>query len=206
MEQKKTALLVMGSIRAGRNCPKITAWVESIGRANSNYEYEIIDLAKWPLPMDDELGIPALGGYSQPHTHAWSEKIKSASAVIFVTPQFNWGYPAALKNAIDHLYHEWRDKPVMIVTYGGHGGGRCGKQLRRVAVRLRMRIVPTSPALRLSDAVIREGAELHPDRDFRTFVPQVQRALSELADQLEGHESILARTRRKWKVALAVLS
>lgn len=94
----------------------------------------------------------------------------------------------------------------MIVTYGGHGGGRCGKQLRRVAVRLRMRIVPTSPALRLSDAVIREGAELQPDRDFRHFVPQVQRALSELADQLEGCESILARIRRKWKVALAVLT
>lgn len=92
MDQKKTILLVMGSIRAGRNCPKITAWVESIGRENSNYEYEIIDLAKWPLPMDDEPGIPALGGYSQPHTHAWSEKIKRASGVVFVTPQFNWGY------------------------------------------------------------------------------------------------------------------
>ncbi|MDR6555596.1 NADPH-dependent FMN reductase [Paenibacillus qinlingensis] len=206
MDQKKTVLLVMGSIRAGRNCPKITAWVESIGRAHSDYEYEIIDLANWPLPMDDETGIPALGGYCQLHTQAWSEKIKQASGVIFVTPQFNWGYPAALKNAIDHLYHEWRDKPVMIVTYGGHGGGRCGKQLRRVAVRLRMRIVPTSPALRLSDAVIREGAELQPERDFRDFAPRVQRALSELADQLEGHESVLARMRRKWKVALAVLS
>ncbi|WP_308636928.1 NADPH-dependent FMN reductase [Paenibacillus silvisoli] len=206
MDQKKTILLVMGSIRAGRNCPKITSWVESIGRANSNYEYEMIDLAKWPLPMDDEPGIPALGGYSQPHTQAWSEKIKRASGVIFVTPQFNWGYPAVLKNAIDHLYHEWRDKPVMIVTYGGHGGGRCGKQLRRVAVRLRMRIVPTSPALRLSEAVIREGAELLPDRDFRRFAPLVQRAFSELADQLEGRESVMARMRRKWKAALAVLS
>ncbi|NQX58063.1 NADPH-dependent FMN reductase [Paenibacillus qinlingensis] len=206
MEQKKTVLLVMGSVRAGRNCPKITAWVESVGRAYSNYEYEIIDLAKWQLPMDDEPGIPALQGYSQPHTQAWSEKIKSGNGVIFVTPQFNWGYPAALKNAIDHLYHEWRDKPVMIVTYGGHGGGRCGKQLRRVAVRLRMRIVPTSPALRLSDAVIREGAELNPDRDFSNFAPQVQRAVSELVDQLEERESVLARLRRKWKEALAVLS
>ncbi|QHW31416.1 NAD(P)H-dependent oxidoreductase [Paenibacillus rhizovicinus] len=206
MEQKKTVLLVMGSVRAGRNCPKITSWVGSIGRTTSNYSYEMIDLAKWPLPMDDEPGIPALTGYSQPHTQAWSEKIKSASGVVFVTPQFNWGYPAVLKNAIDHLYHEWRDKPVMIVTYGGHGGGRCAKQLRRVAVRLRMRIVPTSPALRLSDAVIREGAELDPDHDFRHFASQVQRALSELADQIEGHESVLARMRRNWKATLAVLS
>ncbi|WP_263864114.1 NADPH-dependent FMN reductase [Paenibacillus lycopersici] len=196
----------MGSTRAGRNCPTITSWVASVGRAGSDYEYEMIDLAKWPLPMDDEPGIPALGGYSQPHTIAWSEKIQQADGVIFVTPQFNWGYPAVLKNAIDHLYHEWRNKPVMIVTYGGHGGGRCGKQLRRVAVRLRMRVVPTSPALRLSDAVIREGAELRPERDFRQSAPQVKRAFSELADQLEGHESVLARMRRTWKAASAVFS
>jgi NAD(P)H-dependent FMN reductase len=206
VDQKKTVLLVMGSVRAGRNCPKITAWVASIGRATSTYAYEIIDLAEFPLPMDDESGIPALDSYSQPHTKAWSEKIERASGVIFVTPQFNWGYPAVLKNAIDHLYHEWRNKPVMIVTYGGHGGGRCAKQLRQVAVRLRMRIVPTSPALRLSDAVIREGAELQPDRDFRSFAPRVRRAFSELADQLEGHESVAARIRRTWKATMAVLS
>ncbi|GLX68728.1 NADPH-dependent FMN reductase [Paenibacillus glycanilyticus] len=206
MTEKKTVLLIMGSIRAGRNCPNITSWVGSIGEANTDYHYEMIDLAKWPLPMDDEPGIPALDHYTQPHTRAWSEKIKSASGLVFITPQFNWGYPAVLKNAIDHLYHEWRDKPVMIVTYGGHGGGRCGKQLRRVAVRLRMRVVPTSPALRLSDAVIREGAPLEPSRDFLKFVPQVRRAIAELGAQIDGQESLSSRMRRNWKATLAVLS
>ncbi|THF76412.1 NADPH-dependent FMN reductase [Cohnella fermenti] len=205
MDRKNTILLVMGSTRAGRNCPTITAWVESIGREGSTDEYEIVDLAEWPLPMDDEPGIPALGHYTQPHTVAWSEKIKSASAIVFVTPQFNWGYPAVLKNAIDHLYREWKDKPVMLITYGGHGGGRCAKQLRRVAVRLRMRIVPTSPALRLSDAVIREGAALVPERDFRAFAPTVRRAFAELAAQLDGRERLLSRMRRRWKAMLAVV-
>lgn len=205
MDQKKTVLLVMGSTRAGRNCPKITAWVESIGRASTAYEYEIVDLASWSLPMDDEPAIPAIGPYAQPHTRAWSEKVKDANAVVFITPQFNWGYPAVLKNAIDHLYSEWHDKPLMIVTYGGHGGGRCAKQLRQVLGRLRVRIVPTSPELRLSDTVIREGATLNPDHDFRAFAPKVRQAFAELAAQLDGRESVMTRLRRRWKATLSVL-
>ena len=202
----KPVLLIMGSTRAGRNCPKITAWVEAIARACLSHECEVVDLASWPLPMDDEPGIPALGHYVQPHTHAWSEKIKGASAVVFVTPQFNWGYPAALKNAIDHLYHEWHDKPAVIVTYGGHGGTRCARQLRRVAVAVKMRVVATTPAIALPDAVIREGAVLDPDRDLRAFAPRVRRAFAELAAQVDGHEPALSRMRRRWKALLSAVS
>jgi len=204
--ERKTILLIMGSTRAGRKCPQIAAWVESIGRACSDFAYEIVDLANWSLPMNDEPGIPALGHYTQAHTRAWSDKIKIADAVVFVTPQFNWGYPAILKNAIDHLYQEWKDKPAMIVTYGGHGGTRCARQLRRVAASLKMRVVTTTPALALPDDVIRQGASLDPDRDFLASKPAVRRAFIELADQLAGRESIPSRMRRRWKAALAVVS
>jgi len=206
MNGHETVLLVMGSTRAGRNCPKVTAWVQAIGRELSSLEYEVIDLADWRLPMDDEPAIPALGTYTQAHTHAWSKKIAEASAIVFITPQFNWGYPAVLKNAIDHLYHEWRDKPVMIVTYGGHGGTRCGRQLRRIAASLKMRVAPTTPALKLSDTVIRQGVALNPDDDFRAFAPMVRRAFAELADLIDGHESMQSRVRRRWKAALSVAS
>lgn len=206
MGERKTVLLVMGSTRAGRKCPQITAWIEHVGRSCSDCAYETVDLANWPLPMDDEPAIPALGQYVQAHTQAWSAKIRVADAVVFVTPQFNWGYPAVLKNAIDHLYHEWRDKPVVIVTYGGHGGTRCARQLRRVAASLKMRVVATVPALILPDAVIREGAVLDPDRHFHASRPTVKKALKQLADQLAGRESIMARAQRRWKLALSVLS
>lgn len=206
MDRKAIVLLVMGSTRAGRNCPAITAWVEAIGRACVDVEYETVDLADWPLPMDDEPVIPALGDYRQPHTRAWSGKVREAGAVVFVTPQYNWGYPAVLKNAIDHLYREWRDKPTVIVTYGGHGGTRCSRQLRRVAAALRMRVVATTPALVLPDAVIRQGAALDPDRDFRASAPAVRQAFSELAMQIEGRESVLSRMRRRWKATLSAMS
>lgn len=185
MEPQKTVLLIMGSTRAGRICPKITEWIAQIGRTQTDFIYEAIDLADWPLRMDDEPEIPAKGvPYAQAPTRAWSEKIKSADAVIFVTPQFNWGYPAVLKNAIDHLYHEWRDKPAAIVSYGGHGGGKCAEQLKQVAGAVKMRIVPTMPGIVLPEAVIREGALFEPAIDFQQHLASIQNALAELADQI----------------------
>jgi NAD(P)H-dependent FMN reductase len=187
MKSGKTVLLIMGSTRAGRICPKIAEWIARIGRENTSFDCEIVDLADWPLPMDDESEIPAKGiPYAQAHTRAWSEKVKSGDAVIFVTPQYNWGYPAVVKNAIDHLYHEWRNKPAAIVSYGGHGGGKCAEQLRQVAGAVKMRVVPTAPGIVLSDTVIREGAPFEPEHDFRQHLESIQQALAELAEQLNA--------------------
>jgi NAD(P)H-dependent FMN reductase len=186
VERAKTVLLIMGSTRASRVCPQVADWVAGIGRSCTEFVYEIVDLANWPLPMDDEPGIPAMGTYAQSHTHAWSDKIKSADAVIFVTPQYNWGYPAILKNAIDHLYHEWRAKPAVIVTYGGHSGDKCGQQLKQVAAAVKMSLVATSPGLVLPEDVIRKGAALDPDRDFATHRGAVQAAFAELAEQFRA--------------------
>jgi NAD(P)H-dependent FMN reductase len=185
MASVKTVLLIMGSTRASRVCPKVADWVAGIGRTCTEFAYEIVDLADWSLPMDDEPGIPAMGSYTQAHTHAWSDKIKSADAVIFVTPQYNWGYPAVLKNAIDRLYHEWRAKPVVIVTYGGHAGDKCAQQLKQVAAAVKMSVVATSPGLVLPEDVIRKGAPLDPDRDFDQHRDSVRAALVELVAQFK---------------------
>jgi NAD(P)H-dependent FMN reductase len=187
MSNEKNVLLIMGSTRAGRICPKITEWVAQIGHAHTDLHYDVVDLADWPLPMDDEPEIPAKGlPYREAHTRAWSEKIKGAEGIVFVTPQYNWGYPAVLKNAIDHLYHEWRNKPAALITYGGHGGGKCAKQLKQVADGVKMRVVPTTPGIQLSDAIIREGAGFEPERDFKSHAAGIQRALTELSDQIKA--------------------
>jgi NAD(P)H-dependent FMN reductase len=142
-----SVLVVMGSVRAGRRCPQIASWVIGLAEASSSLKYELVDLTDWPLPMGDEAGIPAAQGeYAQEHTRAWSRKIAMAAAFVFVTPQYNWGYPAPLKNALDHLYKEWKGKPAVIVSYGGHGGGKCAAQLRQVIEGLDMRPVAPCPA------------------------------------------------------------
>jgi NAD(P)H-dependent FMN reductase len=158
--------------------------VIEIGRASTGLSYDLVDLADWPLPMDDEAGIPALGGYDQEHTRAWSRKIAGADAFVFVTPQYNRGYPAALKNAIDHLYAEWIGKPVAIVSYGGHGGDKCAAQLRQVTEGLKMRTVATMPGIKLSREMI-EGGPVEPAKDFQSHVTEIRQALAELVAMVE---------------------
>jgi NAD(P)H-dependent FMN reductase len=154
-------------------------WVAGLGRVRPGLAIEVLDLADWPLPLDDEPGIPALGHYATERTRAWSARIASADGFAFVAPQYNWGYPAALKNAIDHLYREWRGKPAMIVSYGGHGGGKCAAQLRQVADGLKMRLAATMPGLELSDDMMRD-ASVSPARDFARHVEAVEQAWGEL--------------------------
>ena len=52
-----------------------------------------------------------------------------------------------IKNAIDYLFNEWRGKPAMIVSYGGHGGEKAAGQLRQVLQGVRMSVAETMPAL-----------------------------------------------------------
>src|ERR1700677_2561553 len=106
-------LVIVGSTRARRICPQIAEWVAQIGRETLPGPIEVVDLKAWPLPMDDEPGIPAGHPYVFDHTHAWSRKVSEGDAFVFVSPQYNWGYPAPLKNALDHLYKEWSGKPAM---------------------------------------------------------------------------------------------
>ena len=183
-----TILVIMGSARANRLCPLLATWVIDVARLSAGLDCELVDLAEWPLPMDDEPGIPAFGGYVQAHTRAWSEKIASADALVFVTPQYNWGYPAPLKNAIDHLYAEWHGKPLVIVSYGGYGGGKCAAQLKQVADGLKMRVIPTMPGITLPESQIR-GGRLKADEDLKEQAGPLQQAFAELTVILSRPEA-----------------
>lgn len=130
--------IITASIRKGRIGPQISNWIFEYIQKNMQHDVEIIDLKKWNLPGDDEPYLPATGHYIQLHTQKWSKKIESGDLFIFVFPQYNWGYPAALKNAIDHLYHEWSEKPVLMVSYANRGGGKAANQLQQVAEGLHM--------------------------------------------------------------------
>lgn len=150
----KHVQIIMGSVRPVRMNEQVAAWVRDLAAQVGGLTFEIIDLKDWHLPMDDEPVQPSKGGYMQEHTVAWSRKISEADGYIFVTPQYNWGYPAALKNALDHLYKEWHGKPALIVTYGHRGGVRAAGQLRQVLDGLHMKSVEAMPALVFHDEML----------------------------------------------------
>jgi len=182
MTHASPTLVIAGSLRPRRIAPQVAHWVAQIGREATGGAFEVIDLKDWPLPMDDEPEVPHGGRYAFEHTRAWSRKIGGAGAYVFVTPQYNWGYPAPLKNALDHLYTEWAGKPAMIVTYGGHGGERCGEQLQQVCEGLRMKPIATRTALTLPRAHIEANSgQIDPAAAFGAHVEDLKQAFGELA-------------------------
>ena len=134
-----TLTVIVGSTRPGRAGGPIAEWFVERARAHGGFDVEVADLAEIGLPLLDEPNHPRLGQYTQQHTKDWSALIDRADAVVFVTPEYNYGYPATIKNAIDFLHREWRDKPVGFVSYGGVAAGtRAVQQLKQVVTTLRM--------------------------------------------------------------------
>jgi NAD(P)H-dependent FMN reductase len=134
-----TLTIIVGSTRPGRAGQPIANWFAGRARAHGGFDVEIADLAEIGLPLLDEPNHPRLGQYTKQHTRDWSATIDRADAIVFVTPEYNYGYPATIKNAIDFLHREWRDKPVGFVSYGGVAAGtRAVQQLKQVVTTLRM--------------------------------------------------------------------
>ena len=134
----------MGSQRHPRAGLQVSNFVlKTLEEAKVPVTLSLIDLAKWDFPIINEplptRMVSSPDQYSHPLTRAWSVEVSSYSAFVFVTPEYNAGYPASLKNALDYLYTEWNGKPAMIVSYGGvAGGGRAAKQLAEILTELRM--------------------------------------------------------------------
>jgi NAD(P)H-dependent FMN reductase len=111
----------------------IGQWFIEYARGHGGFEIEVADLAELQLPLLDEPAHPRLQQYEHQHTRDWSALVGAADAFVFVTPEYNYGYPASLKNAIDYLHNEWKYKPLGYVSYGGIAAGtRAVQQLKQV--------------------------------------------------------------------------
>ncbi|MDQ6756702.1 MAG: NAD(P)H-dependent oxidoreductase [Bacteroidota bacterium] len=131
--------IITASTRPGRKGPALANWIFEIAKKHTAFSVELLDLAEINLPFLDEPEHPRFQKYTKEHTKNWSATIASADAFIFVTPEYNYGYPASLKNALDFLYNEWNYKPVAFVSYGGIAAGtRSMQALKQVVTALKM--------------------------------------------------------------------
>lgn len=132
-------MIVIASTRPGRGGEAVAGWFIQRAAEHDAFEVRVVDLAELDLPPLDEPKHPRLRQYTQRHTRDWSEQVDAADAFVFVTPEYNHGYPASLKLAIDYLHHEWRYKPVGFVSYGGVAAGtRSVEQLQQVVTAVRL--------------------------------------------------------------------
>ena len=98
------------------------------------------------LPLLDEPGHPRLRQYEHEHTREWSARVASADAFVFVTPEYNYGAPAPLVNALDYLSVEWAYKPAGFVSYGGVSGGTRSVQMAKLLMTA-LKIMPIPEAV-----------------------------------------------------------
>jgi NAD(P)H-dependent FMN reductase len=122
-------IVVIASTRPGRVGLPVGEWFAARARAHGGFEIEVVDLAQLGLPLMDEPNHPRLRQYTNEHTKAWSAQVEAADAFALVTPEYNHGFTAPLKNALDYLHHEWQYKPVGFVSYGGIAAGTRAMQM-----------------------------------------------------------------------------
>ena len=140
MNQQQTPRIgiVIGSTREGRFGDKPAHWFHEIAKQRTDLAVELIDLRDHPLPFFNEPMSPAWAPVKNEAAQRWAEKLAALDGLIVITPEYNHGPSAVLKNAFDYAYKEFNRKPIGFVGYGGVGAARAVEQLRLVAVELQM--------------------------------------------------------------------
>jgi NAD(P)H-dependent FMN reductase len=141
-------LIVVVSTRDERAGVPVATWFADRAKKHGGFDVHLADLRQVALPLFDEPRHPRLKQYEHAHTKAWSAKVAAADAFVFVTPEYNYGVPPSLINALDFLHSEWAYKPAGFVSYGGASGGIRAVQMAKL-VMTSLKLVPLPEAVSL---------------------------------------------------------
>src|SRR6478672_5582586 len=133
--------VIVGSIRQGRFSEKPARWILQHLKKRSGVDARLLDLRDFPMPFFDQAVPPASPGrppYENEVVKKWTAAVGASDGFIFVTPEYNYGPPAVLKNAIDWVYPEWHRKAAAFVSYGSAMGVRSVQQLRHTMIELQI--------------------------------------------------------------------
>ncbi|KAK9350290.1 flavoprotein-like protein [Lipomyces doorenjongii] len=151
--QNKVAIVIC-STRTPRVGDKVADFVKGVLEGQDtpgSPTLSLVDVADYKLPVYDEPVVPAMvpanAQFTHEHSKVWSAKIAEFSGYIFVTPEYNYGIPGSIKNAIDYLYNEWQGKPVFIVSYGVNGGSFASDALKQTLDGMKLLVCPTRVTL-----------------------------------------------------------
>jgi NAD(P)H-dependent FMN reductase len=139
--------VIIGSTRQGRFSEKPARWIFQQLKNRGGIEAQLLDLRDFPMPFFDQPVPPAMPGrapYENDVVKKWTAEIARSDGFIVVTPEYNYGPAAVLKNALDWVYPEWNRKAVAFVSYGSAAGARSVQQLRETAIELQLAPVRSS--------------------------------------------------------------
>lgn len=184
-DSRATIGLIVGSARPVRVGRQLADEIAPLVSDATGVDVRILDLREIALPMLDEPVMAALADYRNPHTLEWAEAISATDGLIFLTPQYNFGYPASLKNAIDYLFAEWRGRPSAIVSYGRHGGGNSAKQLHEVLGFVRADLIDAQPQMKLAaDGYAADGHLGDPAAVVAQYTDELREVARQLAEKI----------------------
>jgi NAD(P)H-dependent FMN reductase len=163
--------VVIGSTREGRAGQAIGRWFAEAVQQDQGIEVDLIDLADYSFPDQ----YPK---HETAQMKGFTGRIDAAEAFVVVTPEYNHGYPASLKRAIDYGCDEWFAKPVGFVAYGATAQGlRAVEQLRQVFAALHMMTIPAVVSFNLFDGSVTDDGR---PRAAASPTVAVQQLLSQL--------------------------
>ncbi|MCE3226866.1 MAG: putative flavoprotein [Bacteroidetes bacterium] len=150
--------IISGSIRNGRNSHRVATYFHNYINENKLGTSEILDLKEYHFPLFDE----RLKFQKEPLASAidFADRFKKADGIILVTPEYNGGYPASVKNAVDLLTDEWKGKPIAIATVsaGDFGGSQVITSLTFSLWKIRAKVVTAMfPVPRVQDNYDEQG-------------------------------------------------
>jgi len=163
--------IISSTVRPGRKGPAIAKWITEKVKNHGSFEVELLDLGEIGLPLMNEAVHSIMRQYEHDHTKQWSAKIAEADAFIFVTAEYDYSYPASLKNALEYLVHEWAYKPAGIVSYssGPFAGVRAVMSLKMDLLSLRTVSLHEMVNIPLADQFINEDGQFIPEEKFNTL-------------------------------------
>jgi NAD(P)H-dependent FMN reductase len=185
--------VITGTTRENRFSERVAEWVTGHLSSRDDLDVELVDLRDHPLPFF-ECKAPERfpREYLTDEVARFGQTIDRADSYIVLTAEYNHGYPAVLKNAMDWTFVEWRRKPITFVGWGNVGGARAIEQLREVAVEFEM--APLRYAVHVLPDVMIPLLTGEDPTDLSPFAPLAPR-LDLLADDLVWWTAALSTAR-----------
>jgi len=139
--------VIVGSTREGRFSEKPAKWILDRLKKRDAVDARLLDLRDYPMPFFDQPVTPATPGrpaFENEVVQKWTAAIAQSDGFVFVTPEYNYGPAAVLKNAIDWVYPEWHRKAASFVSYGSAMGARSVQQLRQTVIEIQLAPIRSS--------------------------------------------------------------